>query len=210
MSFAFFMDVGLLVLLAATVVLVFKLNLNLKHFKESRFEMEGLVNRLTVNVERAEKAIAGLQVSARNSGADIDKKIKESKFLSDELKFMNDAGNNLADRLEKLAETNRALIEKIQESGGIGPNTSHAGSNIYLGNAPSSHKTHAPYDMADMETSGFSIADREFDGMAEEMDDLDAFDLELENHGAGTSFQSQAERELFHALQKRKTAGGRS
>ncbi len=105
MNVAFFLDAGLLALLGGTVVLVFKLNLNLRHFRESRFEMEGLVNRLTVNVERAEKAIAGLQVSARNSGADMDKKIKESKFLADELKFMNDAGNNLATRLEKLAET---------------------------------------------------------------------------------------------------------
>jgi hypothetical protein len=207
LNIAFVMDLGLLVLLAATVVLVFKLNLNLRHFRESRFEMEGLVNRLTVNVERAEKAIAGLQVSARNSGADIDKKIKESKFLADELKFMNDAGNNLATRLEKLAETNRALIEKMEQSGGIGPNISHPSSKIIL---PESAQKTMPAQAAlqDMDFPAFAIMDREYDEEAAAADDLADLDFALENHAS--NLQSQAEREFFEALQKRKAARSRN
>ncbi len=207
LNVAFVMDLGLLVLLAATVVLVFKLNLNLRHFRESRFEMEGLVNRLTVNVERAEKAIAGLQVSARNSGADIDKKIKESKFLADELKFMNDAGNNLATRLEKLAETNRALIEKMEQSGGVGPNISHPSSKIIL---PEATQKMMPAQAAlqDMDFPAFAIMDREYDEEAAAADDLADLDFALESHAS--NLQSQAEREFFEALQKRKAAGSRN
>lgn len=213
MNFAFFLDAGLLALLAATVVLVFKLNLNLRHFRESRFEMEGLVNRLTVNVERAEKAIAGLQVSARNSGADMDKKIKESKFLADELKFMNDAGNSLATRLEKLAETNRALIEKMEQAGGVGPNVSHPTSKIVMPEFLNEAKPNSFHDRdslpapkSDDDAGGFMIMDREFQ-MDEPMNEWDALDRELEGHA--TNLQSQAERDLFLALQKTKAAGGR-
>ncbi len=78
-DFGFFMDISVLVLLAFTVVLAFKLTLSLRNFKESRFEMEGLVNRLTNDVDRAERAIAGMQNAARTSGADLDEIIKVAK-----------------------------------------------------------------------------------------------------------------------------------
>lgn len=203
-SLPFFMDVAILILLAGTVFLAFRLNINLRHFRESRFEMEGLVNRLTANIERAEKAIAGMQVSARNSGADLDKKIKESKFLSDELKFMNEAGNTLATRLEKLAERNRELVEKIEASGGLGPTPSVIESSIVVKDVP---RDSAPSKPRKEEASaGFAIQDRDF-GRAD-TDDLDDLDFELET--AGTGLQSQAEREFFEALQKRKGAGSRN
>lgn len=207
LSFGFFMDVAILVLLAGTVFFAFRLNLNLKHFKDSRSQMEGLVNRLAVNIERAEKAIAGLQVSARNSGADLDKKIKESKFLSDELKFMTEAGNNLATRLEKLADRNRELIEKIEAGGGLGIAPSSGGAPIVVRDVPRETKPSNPLRDLEEEPLGFMIQDREFEE-ENEFDELDALDAELE--GATSGLQSQAEREFFEALQKRKTVGGRN
>ena len=44
-NLAFFMDAAILALLAATVFLAFRLSLSLRAFKESRFEMEGVINR---------------------------------------------------------------------------------------------------------------------------------------------------------------------
>lgn len=205
MNIGFVMDAAILLLLAATVFFAFRLNLNLKHFKQSRSEMEGLVNRLTSNVERAEKAIAGLQVASRNSGADLDKKIKESKFLGDELKFMNEAGNNLAARLEKLADRNRELVEKIESGGGLGPGSSTIESTIVVKErAHPKPASHAPKD--DSPAMGFMIQDRDFE--QDEYDEIDDLDFELET--ANTGLQSQAEREFFEALQKRKPAGGRN
>lgn len=192
----FLMDAAILLLLASTVYLAYRLNANLRNFKESRSDMEGVVNRLTANIERAEKAVAGLQVSARNSGMDMDKKIKESKFLIDELKFMNEAGDSLANRLEKLAETNRALIEKIEASGGIGPGSSTAPqmqSNIRV-DVRADHASEAP--------SGFAIHDRDMAMQPDDDDDLD-FLFEEEN----VPLQSQAEREFFQALQSRQRKG---
>lgn len=199
-NIGFAMDAAILILLAGTIFLAFRLNLNLKHFRDGRKDMEKLVATLTVNIERAEKAIAGLQIGARNSGSDLDKKIKESKFLIDELKFMGEAGNNLADRLEKLADRNRELVEKIEARGGIGPGTA-------LNHAPPAiestiivREAAAPAGTA---AAGFSIHDREFDDGDGDM--FDSLDEELEQANIG--LQSQAEREFFQALQKRKSAG---
>lgn len=207
-SISFLMDIGLLVLLAATVFYAWRLNANLKNFKQGRVEMEKLVATLSVNIERAEKAIAGLQVGARNTGADLDKKIKEAKFLTDELKFMNEAGGNLATRLEKLAERNREFVEKIEASGGIGPNVSHMepAKPPKPANEEGSRKiTVQPIEEESF--AGFMIQDREFVD-AEAEDAFDDLDLEFENHSS--KLQSQAEREFFEALQKRKPAGGRN
>lgn len=209
-SIGFIVDVAVLVLLAMTAYLAFRLNGHLRNFRESRSDMEGLVNRLSANIERAEKAIAGLQVSARNSGADMDKKIKESKFLSDELNFMNEAGNNLATRLEKLAEANRALLGQIESAGGLGPDS------VPVPSRPASNQ-HMQSDIrvADIaprraESAGFAIHDRD----AMESDDADMDDLNFLLGGSGeeeaTALQSQAEREFFQALQRSRKGAGRS
>ena len=185
-GFSLIVDIGMLALLAATVYLAFRLNINLKHFRESRSEMEGLVNRLTGNIDKAERAIQGMQNAARNAGKELDEIISDAKALADELKFMNETGNNLADRLEKLADRNRALTDKIEAAGGVAQISS-----------PSKPQ---PIRL-DEGVRGFAIHDREFEeGFADDEDD--GFeDLSDDDFGG---LQSQAERELFEALQKGK------
>lgn len=187
-NFAFFMDISILVLLAATVFLAFRLTMSLKNFKESRTEMEGLVNRLTANIDKAERAIGGMQNAARTAGKELDEIISEAKALSDELKFMSQSGDNLANRLEKLADRNRELVEKIEAGGGV----SRASSS-----QPSSRIGSEELNLKEvLGGGGFTIKDREF----QELDD----DAELEAEFAAQEqggFQSQAERELYEALQ---------
>jgi hypothetical protein len=181
------MDIVILILLAATVYLAFRLNINLKHFKDSRKEMEGLVTRLTANIDKAERAIQGMQNAARNAGRDLDEVISDAKVLSDELKFMNEAGNNLATRLEKIAERNREVTEKIEERITV--------------TSVSSPSKGQPIRLDDG-VRGFAIHDRDFDGGHDDEDDQDE-DFELTDDDFG-GLQSQAERELFEALQKGK------
>ncbi len=192
MSFANLMDIAILVLLATTVAVGFKLTLSLRNFRESRFEMEGLLNRLTSNIERAENAISGLQNAAKNSGVSLQAIINDSKSLGDELHFMNEAGNNLASRLEKLAERNRELVEQVEAAGGVGPQQIQ-------------YQTQPPVEEIDEyedELDQFLIQDHDFT----RGDDDYVLDDTV------PPLQSQAERELFEALSrnKRKSAAGRA
>jgi len=190
MNFAFFMDISILVLLAATVFLAVKLTFSLRNFNESRSEMEGLVNRLNANIDKAENAIGGMQGAARKVGLELDEIISDAKKLSGELKIMNESGNSLANRLEKIAEKNRAMVDKI-ESAGAAP--------IHY------NRTVAPRNVdAELENElarSFVIQDRALD---EEFDD---------DYGAAhpSGLQSRAEQELFEALQgnKGRQTGGR-
>lgn len=200
-NFAFFVDVAILILLAATVFLAFRLSMSLRHFRESRFEMEGLLSRLVSNIDRAEKAIGGMQNSASTSGAKLQAIINDSKSLADELQFMNDAGNRLAERLEKLAEKNRALVTEMESAGGVK-------------NTPISFLQHEPFEKAapqkdeEEDVAGFMIQDREYE--EDNYEDLD--DADFGDEPAPAGFQSQAERELYEALYKkgRKTGIGRA
>lgn len=189
-GFAMIMDIVILALLAATVYLAFRLNINLARFRQSRSEMEGLVGRLTANIDKAEQAIQGMQNAARNAGRDLDEIVSDARALSDELKFMNETGNNLANRLEKLAERNRELSDKIETSPQLAfPSSPIKGRPIRVDNVP----------------RDFTIQDREF-SLSSDDDDLgfeDDFSSDFSGELGG--LQSQAERELFEALQKGKT-----
>ena len=185
LNFAFLMDISILVLLAATVFLAFRLTMSLKNFKESRTEMEGLVNRLTGNIDKAERAIQGMQNAARTAGKELDEIINDAKVLADELKFMSQTGDSLANRLEKIADRNRDLMEKTQ-------------SNMGVGRVSSPRIGSEELDLKEvLGGGGFSIKDREFE-MDEEAE-LEAEFAAQESMGGG--FQSQAERELYEALQ---------
>lgn len=192
MNFALMMDISILVLLAATVFLAFRLTMSLRHFRQSRSEMEGLVNRLTANIDKAERAIGGMQNAARNAGKELDEIISDAKALSDELKFMNQTGDSLANRLEKLAERNRELVDKIEGAGGLGALPSSYHEPI---SKPAPKSVSRPANTS-AEPSGFAIRDREYSEGLED-DDLD-FESEM------GQLQSQAERELFEALQTNK------
>lgn len=182
-NFAFFMDIAILALLAATVFLAFRLSLSLRTFKESRFEMEGLVNRLSANIDQAEKAIHGMQNGAKKAGIELDEVISDAKRLRDELKIMNESGNSLATRLENIAVRNRELVDQIESS--APQKAEPIRYNIELPRALQSEFE----DDLDQE---FAIRDRDL-GIEDEFADDD-----------DVSLQSQAERELFEALQNSK------
>lgn len=182
-NFAFFMDIAILALLAATVFLAFRLSLSLRTFKESRFEMEGLVNRLSAHVDKAEKAIHGMQNSARKTGLELDEVISDAKRLRDELKIMNESGNSLATRLENIALRNRELADQIENAPAAKAEPIRY--NIELPRALQG-------DFEDDLDQEFAIRDRDL-GTGDEFDEDD-----------DSGLQSQAERELFEALQNSK------
>ncbi len=186
LSLGFIMDVGMLVLLAATVFLAFRLSMSLRDFRESRSDMEGLVNRIAVNISQAESAVSGMQNVARKTGLELDEIINDAKKLADELRVMNDSGNNLAGRLEKLAEKNRSLIEQMEQ-----------GAAAFQASARQVRKPqqYEELDETPAQRGGFAIRDRD--------QDVDN-DLSDEALFGSADMPSKAERELLEALQGNK------
>lgn len=124
-------DIGLvidgliLVFLAVTIFYAARLSLFLKSFRDGREGMNILIRDLSVTIDKAEDSIRAMKESANSTAFELQEIINESKFLSDELRFMNETGDNLADRLEKLADRNRELVSLMESAGGIGAQKIH-------------------------------------------------------------------------------------
>lgn len=202
------LDAVILILLCVTIFYAARLSMFMNNFRDNKAEFEVLMGNLSRNIQRAEQAITTMRMLAAESGSELDTAVKEAKFLSDELRFMTDAGDNLANRLEKLAERNRELIDLLENAGGIGPDTLTKAGNF------SGRARIAPEAMEEERAtpssapSFFKIQDRDF----ERGDDADepVWSTPADTADKG-GFQSQAEKDLYDALQKGKKkskAGG--
>lgn len=227
------LDVATVLLLGVTIFYAAKLSLYLKIFRDGRKDMAHLIQDLSASVARAENAIHGMQDSAHESGRELQDIVNQAKFLADELRFMNEAGDSLANRLEKLAERNRELVDLLEQSGGVGhPQTvpmpkaalsaqqisapqvsvptraaqSYSASQPYqqkiagqeqMPSTPSlpSKRLNTPFLLEDDEETigGFKIQDRDFDEYFGDPEE-----------DVGLEFQSQAEKDLYDALRRRR------
>lgn len=203
------LDIVILILLGITIFYAARLSVYLRAFRDGRSDLEKLIRNLSQNIDKAEEAIAGLKNATNSAGKDLQETINESKFLSDELRFMNEAGDNLASRLEKLAERNSELVELIEESGGIGASVPYSEKPKAVRKEPEVFRDEAEEDFP----AGFAIQDRDYmedEGFYEEEDD-DFFFAE-EEVDVPEGLHSRAERDLYEALHRsqrpKKKAGG--
>lgn len=179
------LDGLVLVFLAATIFVAWKLSDSINVFRKTRKDMEKLVTDLSRNVEKAELAITGLKSSTRDTGRDLQSVLAEARALSDELQLMTESGDNLASRLERLAERNRDIAERIERAGG-------ATAGVPIRQAPLQR---VQEDKRVPTGPSFAIRDRDAGAKTSVMDEVED-DVDLD------AFQTKAERELFAALNK--------
>lgn len=197
------LDVIILFFLAITIYYTLKLSRGMSRFRQTRKEFEAIVKQLNKNIERAESALGIIKAAGENSSGEVKKILKESRDLVDELKLMNDIGNSLAKRLEKLAEQNRrpAAARAYEEP------------DVYDGDDldETLYGNLERFETAQQSRAGsadrpsFMIQDRDF-GESSPSDD--------ENWNDDfAALQSQAEQELLQALkrsEKKKKPAGKS
>ena len=171
------LDVIVLAGLGVTIFYCIRLSSSLNNFRQYRQEFNVLLQDLSQNIDKAQNAIAKLKDSSFEAGEDLQKVINNSRNLADELQLMNDMGNALANRLERVSEKSRsASTGKVDFE---------------------DDKSKKPTRKA-APKSAFFIQDREFE---DDMVDADnGFEDDM-NDDTG-EFQSKAEKELFEALKK--------
>ncbi len=99
------MDVIVLIFLLISIAYMFFLTRGIKKIHESRGEFKQVLKELNVTIDRAEKAVFGMKNTADSVGQKLQKEIATASALVDELQFINQAGDNVARRLEKLTTT---------------------------------------------------------------------------------------------------------
>ena len=168
-----FLDFAVLIALTGTIYFALRLSKSLNNFRSHKNEMKKLMDELNRNINDAQNAIDGLKTASNHAATDLEDVLHDSKKMAEELKIMNEASNNIADRLEGAVSGTKRMQPSVSED------------EEYFDEPEVANTDEGP-----LEPPSFFIQDREFE------DDAD-FEGEL----------SEAEKDLYEAIQNNKKAG---
>lgn len=117
MELAFMLvDVMVAALLVAVIVYCRNLNTNIKVLQDSRSEMAKLFAEFDQSIERASHSIEELKEAARKSDVVLKEKLDTANMIADDLSFMIERGNKMADQLESGLKGGRSALAKESSS----------------------------------------------------------------------------------------------
>jgi hypothetical protein len=177
------LEIALIVLLAITLFHAMRLERALGVLRRDRSALEELVAGFNASTRQAEQGIERLRIAADGAGRQIARQVEAATSLKDDLIFLSERGERLADRLDALVRAGR----------GLGPEPARAPS---------------PAPAADYARDAMSAARRlvELVGESEPQDDERSDDeARGERPGGGLAgaeprLPSKAERDLLRAL----------
>ena len=94
------LEIVLMALLAATIFHAFRLERALGVLKRDRASLEALVTDFNASTRAAEQGVERLHSAADGAGRQIERQIQGAARLRDDLQFLIDRGEQVADRLE--------------------------------------------------------------------------------------------------------------
>jgi hypothetical protein len=103
------LELVLAVLLLATLFQALRLERALGVLKRDRGELESLVAGFNASTRQAENGIERLRSTADGAGRQLERQIAASVSLKDDLSYLTERGDRLADRLDTLVRTARPL-----------------------------------------------------------------------------------------------------
>jgi NAD(P)-dependent dehydrogenase (short-subunit alcohol dehydrogenase family) len=106
------LEIALVVLLAATLFQAVKLERALGVLKRDRASLESLVVHFNTSTHQAEMGIERLRAAADGAGRQIESQLAKSVSLKDDLAFLTERGDRLADRLDVLVRNARPLAQE--------------------------------------------------------------------------------------------------
>jgi hypothetical protein len=103
-----FLDIVLIVLLAATLFHAVRLERALGVLKRDRAELQELIANFNASTRQAEIGIERLRGAAEGAGQQIAQQVDAALALKDDLVLLIERGNQLADRMGSLVHAGRS------------------------------------------------------------------------------------------------------
>ena len=103
------LDIILILLLAATLFHALRLERALGVLKRDRGELESLISGFNDSTRQAEQGIDRLRQTAEGAGRQMAKQIEIASSLKDDLMFLSERSDRLAERLDQLVRAARPL-----------------------------------------------------------------------------------------------------
>jgi len=111
------LEIVLIVLLGATLFQAIRLERALGVLKRDRSSLESLVVGFNASTHHAESGIQRLRAAADGAGRQIENQLTKSVALKDDLSFLTERGERLADRLDTLVRMARPLVRDRSPDG---------------------------------------------------------------------------------------------
>lgn len=105
LNWSLLIDLIMIGLLCGTMVYAYALNKNLTKLRDEKAEFDRSITRLTASIQQAESGLAQLKLSAQEVGGHLETQVAAAKGLSQELQFMIESADSIANRLMGAAET---------------------------------------------------------------------------------------------------------
>lgn len=97
------LDIVLILMVGVGLYQAMRLIKHLSGLRQGRVEMERFVHEFNATVIRAEAGIKGLRMAARDSGDDLEKLVEKALMVRDELQFLVESADQIAERLSHSA-----------------------------------------------------------------------------------------------------------
>jgi hypothetical protein len=105
-SWTLLLDLGLAAMLAVTIFYAVLLNRRLAHLRSDRSELEKVAGGIEGTLTRAEQSVGGMKVSTEA----LTERLARAETLSDDLRFLIERGESLADALEERVRSARPTV----------------------------------------------------------------------------------------------------
>ena len=105
----------IITLLIPTIIYAYRLNHSLKILRDNQNSLAQLVNALNEATFKAENSIPKLKSVTEHSSEGLKEVVDYAKELKDDLLFINERADNLADRLENAISTSRTEVKSEKE-----------------------------------------------------------------------------------------------
>lgn len=126
MSFSLALDIILVLLLAVTIAYCVMLNNRLRVMRSAQAEMLNLIQEFDRATVQAKTGIADLRQAGGEIATRLQEQVKRAQALSEDLSYMIDAGDRMAEKLDGRMQSARRVGNPAMSAGaeprGIGQN----------------------------------------------------------------------------------------
>lgn len=105
----FIVDVVIIVLLIPTIIYAYNLNKSLNMLRQNQKSLAQLVSALNEATFKAESSIPKLKSVTEHSSEGLKEVVDNAKELKNDLLFINERADSLADRLENVISSSRNI-----------------------------------------------------------------------------------------------------
>lgn len=115
-NFEIIINVAIIALLVPTIIFAYRLNRNLAALRENQNSLAKLIGALNDATTKAENSIPKLKSATEHSSEDLKEVVDSAKNLKDDLLFINQRADTLADRLEQVIHDGRNSLKEDKKN----------------------------------------------------------------------------------------------